>query len=72
MALDYFTMTPEMKAPVDVAAAVGKYNSQMQVPEAAPAQDDFQVDGAPVHYQLQVISFPCIWILTSIISLRSA
>lgn len=54
MALDYFTMTPEMKLPVDVAAAVGKYNSTMQAAEAAvvPAQDEHehQLDDAS-HYQ---------------------
>lgn len=34
LASDYFTATPEMKAPVDVAAAAGKY-----APSQAPVQD---------------------------------
>ncbi|XP_073005239.1 uncharacterized protein [Typha latifolia] len=36
LASDYFTTTPEMKAPVDVAAAVGKYGgvSQVQISDA--------------------------------------
>uniref|UniRef100_A0A1D1XLB3 Uncharacterized protein C12G12.07c n=1 Tax=Anthurium amnicola TaxID=1678845 RepID=A0A1D1XLB3_9ARAE len=37
LASDYFTTTPELKAPVDVAAAVGKYAScQVQVSNSAP------------------------------------
>ncbi|XP_039139771.1 uncharacterized protein LOC120277092 [Dioscorea cayenensis subsp. rotundata] len=51
MASDYYTTTPEMKAPVDVAAAVEKYTSscQVQVSETSvvPSPDE-QVEGAPV------------------------
>lgn len=59
MGSDYFTMMPQMKAPVDVAAAMGKYSSQMQVTEAGtvPARDELQVDDAPVHYQQKVNSY---------------
>ncbi|KAH7661925.1 hypothetical protein IHE45_15G096000 [Dioscorea alata] len=50
MASDYYTATPEMKAPVDVAAAVEKYTSacQVQVSETSvvPSPDE-QVEGAP-------------------------
>lgn len=59
MASDYFTMIPQMKAPVDVAVVMGKYNSQMQVAEvgSVPTQDGLQVAGAPVHYQHKVILY---------------
>lgn len=50
---DYFTTTPEMKAPVDVAAAVenfGSASSHVQIPESTtvltPAVD---AEGGPTH-----------------------
>ncbi|XP_043725017.1 uncharacterized protein LOC122671703 isoform X2 [Telopea speciosissima] len=49
LASDYFTTTPEMKAPVEVVAAAGKY-----VPCQVPMQDSpvpIQVEGAYTHYQ---------------------
>ncbi|KAH0459144.1 hypothetical protein IEQ34_011958 [Dendrobium chrysotoxum] len=53
---DYYTTTPEMKAPVDVAAAVGKYNAacQVQVSEASdePARDA-PSDDVLIHYHQQ-------------------
>lgn len=59
MASDYYTTTPEMKAPVDVAAAVEKYTSscQVQVSETSvvPSPDE-QVEGAPVGDQHKVSS----------------
>ncbi|OMO51646.1 hypothetical protein CCACVL1_29662 [Corchorus capsularis] len=48
MALDYFTTTPEMKAPVEVAAAAGTYTS-FQVPISVPVQ----VEGSVGQYQQQ-------------------
>ncbi|XP_008807866.2 uncharacterized protein LOC103720099 isoform X2 [Phoenix dactylifera] len=54
MASDYFTATPEMKAPVDVAAAVGKYSTtcQVQISEATTvASPAAQIEGSPAHYQ---------------------
>ncbi|XP_010933750.3 uncharacterized protein [Elaeis guineensis] len=54
MASDYFTATPEMKAPVDVAAAVGKYSTthQVQISEATTvASPVVQIEGSPAHYQ---------------------
>lgn len=41
MASDYFTTTPEMKAPVDVAAAAGNYTSY-QVPVDVEASGHYQ------------------------------
>ncbi|KAI0503783.1 hypothetical protein KFK09_014726 [Dendrobium nobile] len=53
---DYYTTTPEMKAPVEVAAAVGKYNAacQVQVSEAneEPARDA-PSDDVLIHYHQQ-------------------
>ncbi|XP_042482469.1 uncharacterized protein LOC122062866 [Macadamia integrifolia] len=53
LASDYFTTTPEMKAPVEVVAAAGKY-----VPSQVPVQDStvtspvpIQVEGAYANYQ---------------------
>ncbi|KAJ4960019.1 hypothetical protein NE237_019929 [Protea cynaroides] len=51
LASDYFTTTPEMKAPVEVVAAAGKY-----VPRQVPVQDvpspvPVQVEGAYAQYQ---------------------
>lgn len=59
MASDYFTATPEMKAPVDVAAAVGKYSTthQVQISEATTAASPAaQIEGSPAHYQQKVNS----------------
>ncbi|URD94585.1 hypothetical protein MUK42_30300 [Musa troglodytarum] len=50
LASDYFTTTPEMKAPGDVAAAVGKYGVACQVPisESMMAPSPVvQTEGAP-------------------------
>ncbi|CAK7332803.1 unnamed protein product [Dovyalis caffra] len=47
MASDYFTTTPEMKAPVEVAAAAGNY-VPFQVPFSVPVQ----VDDSVAPYQL--------------------
>ncbi|OMO55089.1 hypothetical protein COLO4_36201 [Corchorus olitorius] len=53
MALDYFTTTPEMKAPVDVAAAAGTYTS-FQVPgHGVPISVPVQVEGSVGQYQQQ-------------------
>lgn len=50
MASDYFTTTPEMKAPVEVAAAAGNYTSY-QVP--------VDMEASAGHYQQKVFtSFP--------------
>ncbi|XP_008796647.2 uncharacterized protein LOC103712049 [Phoenix dactylifera] len=54
MASDYFTTTPEMKAPVDVAAAVGKFSatSQVQISETTMvASPSAQTEGSPTHHQ---------------------
>ncbi|KAJ6816755.1 uncharacterized protein M6B38_415635 [Iris pallida] len=53
MASDYFTTTPEMKAPVDVAAAVGKYGSVPagQVEGQEQEEEEEEVDCADqAHY----------------------
>lgn len=49
MASDYFTTTPEMKAPVEVAAAAaaGNYASFQQMPMTAPTQ----VEGSVTQFQ---------------------
>ncbi|CDP22197.1 unnamed protein product, partial [Coffea canephora] len=49
MASDYFTTTPEMKAPVEVAAAAGSYGS-FQVPAHGSVMP-VQVEGSVVQYQ---------------------
>lgn len=49
MASDYFTTTPEMKAPVEVAAAAGNY-VPFQVPFSVPVQ----VDDSVAQYQPKV------------------
>ncbi|CAA7395303.1 unnamed protein product [Spirodela intermedia] len=47
---DYFTKAPEMKAPADVAVAVGKY--QVQVSSSAGVPPSSAVaDAPPAHYQ---------------------
>lgn len=48
MASDYFTTTPEMKAPVDVAAAVGKYSATCQV-QISETTTVAQLEGPPAH-----------------------
>ncbi|XP_022734363.1 uncharacterized protein LOC111287931 [Durio zibethinus] len=51
MASDYITTTPEMKAPVEVAAAAGTYTS-FQVPvHAAPISMPVQVEDSSGQYQ---------------------
>ncbi|CDP00272.1 unnamed protein product [Coffea canephora] len=52
MASDYFTTTPEMKAPVEVAAAAGSYGS-FQVPAHGSVMP-VQVEGSVVQYQQKV------------------
>ncbi|RRT69581.1 hypothetical protein B296_00031161 [Ensete ventricosum] len=64
LASDYFTTTPEMKAPGDVAAAVGKYGAACQVqisesttmPSPTVQTEDSSV---PVGYQNKVKFLPC-------------
>lgn len=54
---DYYTTTPEMKAPVDVAAAVGKYNAACQAPVSEASEDpapDAHSDDVPVYCHQQV------------------
>ncbi|KAG1368810.1 hypothetical protein COCNU_14G012780 [Cocos nucifera] len=51
MASDYFTTTPEMKAPVDVAAAVGKYGTTSQVQISGTTSPSAQTEGSPTHHQ---------------------
>lgn len=46
MALDYFTTTPEMKAPVEVAAAAAGTYTSFQVP--------VQVQGMPISVPVHV------------------
>ncbi|RWW30913.1 hypothetical protein GW17_00004488, partial [Ensete ventricosum] len=66
LASDYFTTTPEMKAPGDVAAAVGKYGVACQVPISeymvAPSPV-VQTEGAPTPVSCQQkVTFCCmIW-----------
>lgn len=51
MASDYFTTTPEMKAPVEVAAAAAAGNyASFQVPITTPTQ----VDGSVTEFQHEV------------------
>ncbi|XP_065860902.1 uncharacterized protein [Euphorbia lathyris] len=51
MASDYFITSPEMKAPVDVAAAAGNYGS-FQVPvQTVPISVPVQVEGSSEQYQ---------------------
>ncbi|KAL8532560.1 hypothetical protein ACS0TY_008955 [Phlomoides rotata] len=54
MASEYFTTTPEIKAPVDVAAAAGNYNSfQVPVhgPMIPPVSSTIPVEGSDTGYQ---------------------
>ncbi|KAL0421197.1 UNVERIFIED_CONTAM: hypothetical protein Slati_3142600 [Sesamum latifolium] len=54
MASDYFTTTPEIKAPVEVAAAVGNYTSfQVPVHASVVPQDSFTlpVEGSAAEYE---------------------
>ncbi|XP_020573016.1 LOW QUALITY PROTEIN: uncharacterized protein LOC110019616 [Phalaenopsis equestris] len=56
MASDYYTTTPEMKAPVDVAAAVGKYNAACQMLVSEPSEQpapDGQSNAVQVDYHQQ-------------------
>ncbi|PKA48355.1 hypothetical protein AXF42_Ash020447 [Apostasia shenzhenica] len=43
-ASDYYTTTPEMKAPIDVAAVVGKYNAACQVQVSESTRGDPTTD----------------------------
>ncbi|KAJ6719505.1 GLYCINE-RICH PROTEIN [Salix purpurea] len=54
MASDYFTTTPEMKAPVEVAAAAGNY-VPFQVPFSVPVQ----VDDSVAQYQPKGLNHGC-------------
>ncbi|KAL3501319.1 hypothetical protein ACH5RR_035768 [Cinchona calisaya] len=52
MASDYFTTTPEMKAPVEVAAAAGSYGSfQVPVQSMVPVDMPVQVEASVVQYE---------------------
>ncbi|XVE92554.1 hypothetical protein REPUB_Repub01dG0107600 [Reevesia pubescens] len=52
MALDYFTTTPEMKAPVEVAAAAAGTYTSFQVPvHGVPISVPVQVEDSVVQYQ---------------------
>lgn len=56
MASDYFTTPPEMKAPVEVAAAAGTYGS-FQVPVHGPVVSvdaPVQVQGSTIQYEQQL------------------
>lgn len=59
MASDYFTTTPEIKAPVEVAAAAGNFTS-FQVPVHGsmipPVSVPVPVEGSAVEYQQEVKS----------------
>lgn len=64
LASDYFTTTPEMKAPGDVAAAVGKYGAACQVQISEPTtmpspMVQTEDSSAPVGYQHKVKFLPC-------------
>lgn len=57
MASEYFTTTPEIKAPVDVAAAAGNYTS-FQVPVhgsmVSPVSSTIPVEHSDTEYQQEV------------------
>lgn len=57
MASDYFTIIPEIRAPVEVAAAVGNY-AAFQVPVYSPVipQVGFNIplEGSAVEYEQEV------------------
>ena len=56
MALDYSTTTPEMKAPVEVAAAAGTYTS-FQVPvHGVPISVPVQLEDSIGQYQQKVLT----------------
>ncbi|KAL0915885.1 hypothetical protein M5K25_013350 [Dendrobium thyrsiflorum] len=53
---DYYTTTPEMKAPDDVAAAVGKYNATCQVQVSEDSEEparDAPSDDVLIHFHQQ-------------------
>ncbi|KAL0364093.1 UNVERIFIED_CONTAM: hypothetical protein Sangu_0506900 [Sesamum angustifolium] len=67
MASDYFTTTPEIKAPVEVAAAVGNYTSfQVPVHASVIPQDSFTlpVEGSAAEYEQETISDDECFIMT--------
>ncbi|KAK4402919.1 hypothetical protein Sango_1032600 [Sesamum angolense] len=67
MASDYFTTTPEIKAPVEVAAAVGNYTSfQVPVHASVIPQDNFTlpVEGSAAEYEQETISDDECFIMT--------
>uniref|UniRef100_A0A1D1XK69 Glycine-rich protein n=1 Tax=Anthurium amnicola TaxID=1678845 RepID=A0A1D1XK69_9ARAE len=52
MTSDYFTRTPELKAPVDVVAAMGKYATcQVQVPDSSEPPSSALAEAPPSDYQ---------------------
>ncbi|KAK0573092.1 hypothetical protein LWI29_002868 [Acer saccharum] len=51
MVSDYFTTTPEMKAPGEMAAAANYGSFQLPVHSVAPVQVPVQVEGSAVQYQ---------------------
>lgn len=56
MLSDYFTATPEMRAPVEVATAAGGYGS-FQVPvhsSMLPVDVPVQVEGSVVQYEQRI------------------
>lgn len=53
MASDYFTTTPEMKGPIEVAAAAGNYTS-LQVPVHGSVVP-VQVEGSTAVYEQEVM-----------------
>lgn len=56
MASDYFTTTPEIKAPVEVAAAAGNYTFQVPVHASMipPVSMPVSVEGSGAEFQQQV------------------
>ncbi|KAL1539402.1 hypothetical protein AAHA92_28024 [Salvia divinorum] len=59
MASDYFTTTPEIRAPVDVAAAPGNYTFQVPPVHGSvipPASMHVPVEGSGTEFQQEVIS----------------
>lgn len=56
MGSDYFTTTPEMKAPVEMAAAANYGSFQVPVHgSVVPVSVSVQVEGSTVQYQEKVL-----------------